>query len=86
MDIDEVLNEVDTIQKFNYTLASGEVFDTIRKSLIKDKKRKPIRVTNLMTKDKHLCCPTCSWVFPENLIESKTRCWKCGQSLDWKEE
>ena len=48
--------------------------------------KKPIFVNNMMTKDKFLMCPCCKFRFPDSLVFLKTRCWNCGQKLDWSDE
>ena len=48
--------------------------------------KKPIFANNMMTKDKFLMCPCCEFRFPDSLVFLKTRCWNCGQKLDWSEE
>ena len=45
--------------------------------------KKPIFANNMMTKDKFLMCPCCEFRFPDSLVFLKTRCWNCGQNLDW---
>ena len=45
--------------------------------------KKPIFANNMMTKDKFLMCPCCEFRFPDSLVFLKTRCWNCGQKLDW---
>ena len=47
--------------------------------------KKPIFVNNMMTKDKFLMCPCCEFRLPDSLVFLKTRCWNCGQKLDWSE-
>ena len=48
--------------------------------------KKPIFANNMMTKDKFLMCPCCEFRFPDSLVFLKTRCWNCGQKLDWSDE
>ena len=48
--------------------------------------KKPIFANNMMTKDKFLMCPCCEFGFPDSLVFLKTRCWNCGQKLDWSDE
>lgn len=48
--------------------------------------KKPIFANNMMTKDKFLMCPCCEFRFPDSLVFLKTRCWNCGQKLDWSNE
>ena len=48
--------------------------------------KKPIFANNMMTKDKFLMCPCCEFRFPDSLVFLKTRCWNCGQKLDWSAE
>lgn len=48
--------------------------------------KKPIIGTNMMLKNKETFCPCCGWAFPESLLFLKTRCWNCGQTIDWSEE
>ena len=48
--------------------------------------KKPIFANNMMTKDKFLMCPCCEFRFPDSLVFLKTRCWNCGQKLDWNDE
>ena len=48
--------------------------------------KKPILANNMMTKDKFLMCPCCKFRFPDSLVFLKTRCWNCGQKLDWSDE
>ena len=48
--------------------------------------KKPILANNMMTKDKFLMCPCCEFRFPDSLVFLKTRCWNCGQKLDWSDE
>ena len=48
--------------------------------------KKPIFANNMMTKDKFLMCPCCGFRFPDSLVFLKTRCWNCGQKLDWSDE
>lgn len=47
--------------------------------------KKPIFANNMMTKDKFLMCPCCEFRFPDSLVFLKTRCWNCGQKLDFGE-
>ena len=48
--------------------------------------KKPIFANNMMTKDKFLMCPCREFRFPDSLVFLKTRCWNCGQKLDWSDE
>ena len=48
--------------------------------------KKPIFANNMMTKDKFLMCPCCEFRLPDSLVFLKTRCWNCGQKLDWSDE
>ena len=48
--------------------------------------KKPIFANNMMTKDKFLMCPCCEFRFPDSFVFLKTRCWNCGQKLDWSDE
>ena len=56
------------------------------KALEKQIPKKPIFANNMMTKDKFLMCPCCEFRFPDSLVFLKTRCWNCGQKLDWSDE
>ena len=63
--------------------------DTLRmaiNALEKQIAKKPIFANNMMTKDKFLMCPCCEFRFPDSLVFLKTRCWNCGQKLDWSDE
>ena len=55
-------------------------------ALAKQIPKKPIFANNMMTKDKFLMCPCCEFRFPDSLVFLKTRCWNCGQKLDWSDE
>ena len=48
--------------------------------------KKPIFANNMMTKDKFLMCTCCEFRFPDSIVFLKTRCWNCGQKLDWSDE
>ena len=63
-----------------------EAFQIAINALEKQIAKKPIFVNNMMTKDKFLMCPCCEFRFPDSLVFLKTRCWNCGQKLDWSDE
>ena len=63
-----------------------EAFQMAIQALEKQIPKKPIFANNMMTKDKFLMCPCCEFRFPDSLVFLKTRCWNCGQKLDWSDE
>ena len=63
-----------------------EAFEVAINALEKQMAKKPIFANNMMTKDKFLMCPCCEFRFPDSLVFLKTRCWNCGQKLDWSDE
>ena len=63
-----------------------EAFQMEINALEKQIPKKPIFANNMMTKDKFLMCPCCEFRFPDSLVFLKTRCWNCGQKLDWSDE
>ena len=65
---------------------SIEAMEVAIKALEKQIPKKPILANNMMTKDKFLMCPCCKFRFPDSLVFLKTRCWNCGQKLDWSDE
>ena len=62
-----------------------EAVDFAIQALEKQIPKKPIFANNMMTKDKFLMCPCCEFRFPDSLVFLKTRCWNCGQKLDWSD-
>lgn len=32
------------------------------------------------------CCPNCNWELPQSALFLKTRCWNCGQKIDWSDD
>ena len=64
----------------------AEALDVAIQALEKQIPKKPIFANNMMTKDKFLMCPCCEFRFPDSLVFLKTRCWNCGQKLDWSDE
>ena len=68
---------------YNIPLKNMEM---IVQALEKQIPKKPIFANNMMTKDKFLMCPCCEFRFPDSLVFLKTRCWNCGQKLDWSDE
>ena len=72
------------IQIENKALPDGiEAIQIAIQALEKQIPEKPIFANNMMTKDKFLMCPCCEFRFPDSLVFLKTRCWNCGQKLDW---
>ena len=63
-----------------------EARDMAINALEKQIPKKPIFANNMMTNDKFLMCPCCEFRFPDSLVFLKTRCWNCGQKLDWSDE
>ena len=63
-----------------------EAFSVAINALEKQIPKKPIFANNMMTKDKFLMCPCCEFRLPDSLVFLKTRCWNCGQKLDWSDE
>ena len=75
------------IQLENKALPDGiEAIQIAIQALEKQIPKKPIFANNMMTKDKFLMCPCCEFRFPDSLVFLKTRCWNCGQKLDWSDE
>ena len=75
------------IQLENKALPDGiEAIQIAIQALEKQIPKKPILANNMMTKDKFLMCPCCEFRFPDSLVFLKTRCWNCGQKLDWSDE
>ena len=75
------------IQLENKALPDGiEAIQMAIQALEKQIPKKPILANNMMTKDKFLMCPCCKFRFPDSLVFLKTRCWNCGQKLDWSDE
>lgn len=64
----------------------GFTFKSVIEAREKQIPEKPIFANNMMTKDKFLMCPCCKFRFPDSLVFLKTRCWNCGQKLDWSDE
>ena len=72
------------IQLENKALPDGiEAIQIAIQALENQIPKKPIFANNMMTKDKFLMCPCCKFRFPDSLVFLKTRCWNCGQKLDW---
>ena len=72
------------IQLENKALPDGiEAIQIAIQALENQIPKKPIFANNMMTKDKFLMCPCCEFRFPDSLVFLKTRCWNCGQKLDW---
>ena len=91
MTIDEAIKEV----RFNMSKIGlsdkaakrvVEARNVAIKALEKQIPKKPIFANNMMTKDKFLMCPCCEFRVPDSLVFLKTRCWNCGQKLDWSDE
>ena len=75
------------IQLENKALTDGiDAIHIAIQALEKQIPKKPILANNMMTKDKFLMCPCCKFRFPDSLVFLKTRCWNCGQKLDWSDE
>ena len=69
-----------------FTEADYKANEMAIQALEKQIPKKPIFANNMMTKDKFLMCPCCEFRFPDSLVFLKTRCWNCGQKLDWSDE
>ena len=67
-------------------LPKSDIEKCVMQALEKQIPKKPILANNMMTKDKLLMCPCCKFRFPDSLVFLKTRCWNCGQKLDWSDE
>ena len=75
------------IQLENKALPDGiEAVKLAIQALEKQIPKKPILANDMMTKDNFLMCPCCEFRFPDSLVFLKTRCWNCGQKLDWINE
>ena len=93
--IDECNNRIENISFFMDSNSDAnkeeccnniEILQNVINALEKQIAKKPIFANNMMTKDKFLMCPCCEFRFPDSLVFLKTRCWNCGQKLDWSDE
>ena len=83
----EILKRDLHIQIENKALPDGiEAIQIAIRAIEKQIPKKPILMNNMMTKDKFLMCPCCKFRFSDSLVFLKTRCWNCGQKLDWNDE
>lgn len=62
-----------------------EAADLAIKALEKQIPKKPIIATNMMTKEKGICCPNCETWY-NRFYENKKYCMECGQRLKWSDE
>jgi hypothetical protein len=49
----------------------------------KEKPKLPIIVTNLMTKEKMIVCPSCNFTYEDSYVGTKC-CKECGQRFKWE--